>query len=253
MKELTNSLRHLTASLDDTRHRRKENKFKAEGTKCVRDTIDSFKVSALLATGEWMEQNPGFASDSIILCRQSDMRAMSSFVTPPGVIAVYDIPEPSPVPSSIGSELTIALDTIRDPGNLGTIIRIADWFGIKHILASKDTTDCFSPKVIQATMGSISRVTVHYLDLPDTLAGLSDIYGTFLNGENIYSALADADTSRGVIVIGNESNGISAQVEKAVNHRITIPPFPAGAVTGESLNAAVATAITVAEFRRKAR
>jgi TrmH family RNA methyltransferase len=152
--------------------------------------------------------------------------------------------------------LFLALDTIRDPGNLGTILRIADWFGIKAVFASDDTVDVFNPKVVQATMGAIFRVKLHYLDLPSVskliLEQGGKVYGTFLDGQNMYEKnLDNGSTSPVAIVIGNEANGISQQMEALVSDRLYIPPYPADAPGSESLNAAIATAITVAEFRRR--
>ena len=152
--------------------------------------------------------------------------------------------------------LYLALDSIRDPGNLGTILRIADWFGIDAVFATNDTVDVFNPKVVQATMGAIFRVRMHYVDLP----GLSRlivrkggrIFGTFLDGENMYMQdLHTGDGAPSMIVIGNESNGISREMSGLVTHRLYIPPYPSDNPGSESLNAAVATAVTVAEFRRR--
>lgn len=152
--------------------------------------------------------------------------------------------------------LFLSLDTIRDPGNLGTILRIADWFGIKAVFASEDTVDVFNPKVVQATMGAIFRVKLHYLDLPSVskliLEQGGKVYGTFLDGQNMYEKnLDNGSTSPVAIVIGNEANGISQQMEALVSDRLYIPPYPADSPGSESLNAAIATAITVAEFRRR--
>ena len=161
-----------------------------------------------------------------------------------------------PVPSMVGKGLYLALDSIRDPGNLGTIIRIADWFGIEAVVASPDTVELYNPKVVQSTMGAIFRVSFHYADIPsfarDVLNSGGKVFGTFLDGRDIYSReLSTGEDSPSVIVIGNESNGISPAVAELVSDRLYIPPFPAGAETSESLNAAVATAVTVAEFRRR--
>jgi TrmH family RNA methyltransferase len=152
--------------------------------------------------------------------------------------------------------LYLALDSIRDPGNLGTILRIADWFGIDAVFAAPDTVDVFNPKVVQSTMGAIFRVKMHYLDLPALSKALlsmgGKVYGTFLDGQNIYSRPLDTGEKGPVmIVIGNESEGISEQMQSLVSDRLYIPPYPAGDPGSESLNAAVATAVTVAEFRRR--
>ena len=146
----------------------------------------------------------------------------------------------------------MALDDVQDPGNLGTIIRIADWFGIEHIFCSSGTADVYNPKTIQATMGAIARVKLHYCNLPDFLKSASQkntpIFGTFLDGENIYTQELPAN---GIIIMGNEGNGISKQIAEMVTHRILIPNYPQGCETSESLNVAVATAIVCAEFRRR--
>ena len=250
MKTITNSICRFVASLDERKHRRKEGAFKAEGTKCVLDTMPHFNLRALYATEEWLAEHPEASSHLSVRTSRADLRRMSSLTTPADVIAVYDIPLRTLDPQCASSSLVLALDTIQDPGNLGTIIRVADWYGITDIICSRETADCYSPKVIQATMGSISRVSVHYCDLPSTIQEMNPphVYGTFLNGEDIDTAhLSDC----GIIVIGNEGNGISAPVAATVSSRITIPSFPPGRPTGESLNAAVATAITISKFRSK--
>lgn len=248
-RTLTNAVMAMVSSLDTRKGRRKTGLFKAEGTKCVLDTYGYFELEALYATREWIEARPDMA-DVAVEARRGELGRMSSLVTAPDVIALYRIPADTPVPSPAG-RLMLALDTIQDPGNLGTIIRVADWFGVTDIICSEETASCYSPKVIQATMGSISRVRLHYCDLPATIlalreAGACGVYGTFLDGEPISRANLPAE---GIIVIGNEGNGISPRVEATVTHRFLIPSWPEGRVTGESLNAAVATAITLAKFR----
>lgn len=183
------------------------------------------------------------------------MSRISSLSSPSPVLAVVR-QRAVPVPSMVGKGLYLALDSIRDPGNLGTIIRIADWFGIEAVVASPDTVELYNPKVVQSTMGAIFRVSFHYADIPsfarDILSSGGKVFGTFLDGRDIYSReLSTGEESPSVIVIGNESNGISPAVAELVSDRLYIPPFPAGAETSESLNAAVATAVTVAEFRRR--
>lgn len=178
------------------------------------------------------------------------MERMTALSTAPAVVAVYDIPSPCTKLAGIADKnLVLALDTIQDPGNLGTIMRVADWMGVETIICSRETVDVYSPKVVQATMGAISRVSVIYGNLPEMITEVNSpaIYGTFLNGENINTTQLE---NRGIIVIGNEGRGISDTVAALVNRRITIPSYPAGRVTSESLNAAVATAITLAAFRR---
>lgn len=247
--ELTNNIRKTIASLDDTKYRRALGMFKVEGTKSVVETIGRFELVYLVATDEWLNEHRGY--DKIAIKASSrDIGRMSSFVTSPGVLAIYKIPQRDDSIRFDDDRLVLVLDSIRDPGNLGTIIRIADWFGINDIFCSNDTTDCYNPKVVQATMGSIARVRLHYVDIVDLLKNYDSapIYGTFLNGDNIYRSKL---TKGGIIVIGNESRGISTGVSSLVNRRLTIPSFPPGESTGESLNAAIATAIVVSAFREK--
>ncbi len=196
------------------------------------------------------------------------MARISQLTHPSPALAVVRMPQPETADDGAAlaldpDELVLALDGVRDPGNLGTIIRIADWFGIRRILASEDTVEAYNPKVVQATMGAIFRVRVTYVNLADYLRcpvkpgmtngvkpGMTnvEVYGTFLEGDNIY----DVPLKRGgIIVMGSEANGISPEVAAAVTQKLYIPPFPADAHTSESLNVAVATAITVAEFRRR--
>ena len=177
-------------------------------------------------------------------------RKVSQLVTPPDVLAVYRIPEYHLNIDTLKKELVLALDTVQDPGNLGTIVRLADWFGIRHIVCSPDTADLYNPKVVQATMGALARVNVYYTSLPDFLSQVdsSVVYGTFLDGEDIYHTSL---TKSGVIVMGNEGNGISAKLEPYIGKRLYIPNYPVGQPTSESLNVAVAAAITCAEFRRR--
>ena len=191
---------------------------------------------------------------------EETMARISQLTHPSPALAI--VRQPAPTPFTIGpDELVLALDGIRDPGNLGTILRIADWFGIRQILASEDTVEVFNPKVVQATMGAIFRVRVHYVDLPAVLRfrprsgrgdvvkpGMTDVYGTFLEGDNIYDVPL---TKGGIIVMGSEAHGISPEVAATVTRKLFIPPFPPDAHSSESLNVAVATAITCAEFRRR--
>ncbi len=252
MTELTNNICRTVKSLDERKTRRKEGAFKAEGTKCVTDTLGHFTLRNLFATADWLDAHrealKGLDADRIIEAARRDIVRMSSLVTPPDVIAVYDIPERSLDAAKARNELVIALDTIQDPGNLGTIIRVADWYGVHEILCSNETADCFAPKVIQSTMGSISRVRLHYGDLREMIKAVNPeaVYGTFLDGESITNASLK---QTGIIVIGNEGKGISQEIESVVTERLLIPSYPEGQETGESLNAAIATAITLAKFR----
>lgn len=248
MINVTNNIIKSVSQLEQRKHRKRDMAFKAEGTKCVLDTLHHFTLEALYATAEWIAEHPEYAGlPQLSEATRGDLKRMSSLTTPAEVIAVYEIPERTLDIEACRNQLVLALDTIQDPGNLGTIIRVADWYGITNIICTKETADCYSPKVIQATMGSISRVSVHYCDLRDTILKIgTPVYGTFLDGEDIDLARL---TDTGIIVIGNEGNGISPTIAEIVGHRITLPSYPAGRPTGESLNAAIATAITVSKFR----
>ena len=173
---------------------------------------------------------------------------------PQGVLAVFEKPQPVAAQSLLpvaGRSLCLALDGVQDPGNVGTIVRIADWWGIEHVICSHDTADVFAPKTVQSTMGALGRVGVHYTDLPawlDALPAGTPVYGTLLDGDNLYDSEL---TPHGIIVMGNEGNGLSSAVRERVSHRLLIPSFPLDRPTSESLNVAVATAVTCAEFRRR--
>ena len=187
---------------------------------------------------------------------ESAMARMTSLSTPSPVLAVVRKPQEKTADEIPASGLCLGLDSLRDPGNLGTVMRIADWFGIKNVYATHDTVDLYNPKVVQATMGAIFRVGFHYCDLKETAKRFLDaggkVYGTFLDGRDIYSSeLSTGDDSPVMLVIGNESNGISDGVASVVSERLFIPPWPAGNSGPESLNAAVAAAIASAEFRRR--
>lgn len=254
--ELTVNLRKLVQSLSSAKHRREHGLFVVEGTKCVLETIDEFDCRYLFATHAWLDEHCcdiwRNRNIEVIEVKSSEIERLSQLKTPQPVIAVYELPCDEALPEDIGEQLVLALDRVQDPGNLGTILRIADWFGIATVIAANDTVDCFNPKVVQASMGAIGRVKVHYVDLPDTLGHLRDkgvpVYGTFLDGDNIYSTRL---SSSGVIVMGNEGNGVSESVAAIVDRRLYIPSYPADAATVESLNVSMATAITVAEFRRR--
>ncbi len=254
MQELTAALRKEIASVArDARARRETGMFVAEGTKCVLDTIGAFDVKYLLATHRWMEQHASALPHGIeaMVVKRQDLERMSHLSTAPEVMAVYTMPVHQLKASDIKDHLIVALDAIQDPGNLGTIIRVCDWMGVYDILCSRDTVDVFNPKVVQATMGAISRVRVHYCDLAEVLASQPDeveIFGTFLDGDNIYTSTLPQS---GIIVMGNEGKGISSPVAATVNRRLYIPPFTNGQQTSESLNVAIATSITLSEFRRR--
>ena len=234
-------------SLQQKKFRDELGLFVAEGDKCVEELQKAFELVNLYREGENADR--------------TSIEQMSGLRTPQGTIGIFrKRPEDTFLPSMSG--LVLALDGIQDPGNLGTIIRTCDWFGVHDILCSRDTADCYNPKVVQATMGALSRVRVHYVDLVKEISAfrsqLSDLrlYGTLLDGKDLYETLSSESllsSSNGglrIIVMGNEGNGISAPVRKLITHAIRIPSFPKNAETSESLNVSIATAIVLAEFRR---
>ena len=217
--------------------------FIAEGEKLVDEIRNSsLRIRRILQT------KPIFAEGELI--SEKEMERISQLKSANSVLAVVELPKHKLTLANPTNNLVLCLDRIQNPGNLGTIIRLADWFGISDIVCSEDTADCFNPKVVQATMGAILRVRVHYTNLAAWLASHKDacIYGTFLEGENIYNAELE---KAGVIVMGNEGQGISAEVAKCVSHKLLIPPYPADRCGSESLNVAVATAVICSEFRRR--
>ena len=232
-------------ALADKRGRVEQGAFIAEGEKLVAELRASdLVVRKVYAT------KPLFSDAEVIAER--DLERISQLKSSNSTLAVVEIPHYDLSKANPKKNLVLALDRVQNPGNLGTIIRLADWFGITDIVCSADSADCFNPKVIQATMGAIIRVRVHYTSLPQWLEQQKDkgvsIYGTFLDGENIYKT---EKGSCGVIVMGNEGQGISPECEKSVTHRLYIPPYPADCAGSESLNVAIATAITCSEFRRE--
>lgn len=237
-------------SLAEKRVRDQERLFVAEGSKLTEEILASkFVVRRIYTT------RTDLKGKNIEVVDQREMERISQLKSANDTLAVVEQPNHKLSLANIRGKLTIALDGVQNPGNLGTIIRLADWFGVEDIICSRDTADCFNPKVIQATMGAILRVRVHYTDnLPALLQeahreGLN-IYGTLLDGGNIYDERLDAS---GIIVMGNEGRGITDETRKTLTHRLLIPPYPANAPTSESLNVAMATGIILAEFRRQQR
>ncbi len=227
-------------SLQQKKFRKTHNLFIAEGEKTIRELINSnFELEQIFCTDLIFND-----IKSKILISENDLKKISALTTPNNCLAVFKIPTPKKIMSD---GLILALDDIRDPGNLGTIIRLCDWFGISNLICSHKTADCYNPKVVQASMGSLSRVNINYIDLQDFIAkSAGPVYGTFINGANIYKSTL---SKNGIIVMGNEANGISAEIEKLITHKITIPRFGALQQT-ESLNVATATAVILSEFCR---
>ncbi|WP_296686079.1 RNA methyltransferase [Flavobacterium sp.] len=232
----------LISSLHQKKQRIAHQLFIAEGIKGVQELLDAhFELDHLYTTQHDFET----VSNSLkTLVSEADLKKISALATPNTCLAVFKMPKEKQI---ITSGLIVALDAVRDPGNLGTIMRLCDWFGIHQLICSKETVDIYNPKVVQATMGSIARVNVSYVDLNDFVRTTSlPVFGTFMNGDNIYKASLPQE---GVIVMGNEANGISSELEKIIKNRLTIPRFGAIQKT-ESLNVATATAIVLSEFRR---
>ena len=238
-------------SLEMRKYRLQHQAFVAEGPKLVGELLPYSTPLYVAATKDWLTQNAHLISKvkEVDEVSQDELERASLLRTPQSVLAVMPIPERKLDIMSLQEQLVIALDCVQDPGNLGTILRIADWFGIHKVLCAEGTADVYNPKCVQSCMGALARVEVHYCNLAEELEKVKmPIYGTFLDGSDIY---AEELTSNGIIVMGNEGNGISEEVSKLVNRRLYIPNYPKGSQTTESLNVAVATGIVCAEFRRR--
>lgn len=227
----------LIKSLSQKKVRQQEQLFIVEGVKGIREFLDSeFELYQLFATDSIFDVDAKLIS-------ARDLDRISALKTPNTALAIFRIPQPKPV---IDSSLILALDDVRDPGNLGTIIRLCDWFGIEQLVCSSETVDCYNSKVVQASMGSLTRVQIVYTDLQHYLEQSNlEIFGTFMDGSNIYSEVLP---EKGIIVMGNEANGISPKIEGLVSKRIGIPRFGQIRVT-ESLNVATAAAIVLSAFK----
>lgn len=239
-------------SLESKKNRDKERVFVAEGPKVVEDIMALRKPKLIAATAQWLQHNgKAIPCDCETIEVSDEELAKASFMQhPQQVLAIFDQERDELHTEHFADSLTLVLDGVQDPGNLGTIIRIADWFGIEDIVCSMDTVDVYNPKVVQATMGSIARVRVEYRELEsffDSLPATVDVYGTLLEGENIYNVPHSAN---GIIVMGNEGKGISQPIRKRISKALRIPNYPENRETADSLNVAVATAIICSEFRR---
>lgn len=240
------------------KYRKAEGVFVAEGHKLVGDLLDVFECKYLAATSEWLSANAAWVDRQrrsgveVDEVTDEELKRASFQETPQQVLAVFkQLTYEVDVNEVARKQLCLVLDDVQNPGNLGTIVRLADWFGIEHIFCSKGCADIYNPKTVQATMGGIARVQVHEADLPELLSRLDKdipVYGTFLDGENIYGRELE---NRGLIVMGNEGKGVSKEVAAFVTERLYIPNYPEGRETSESLNVAIATAIVCAEFRRR--
>lgn len=232
----------LITSLQQKKYRIANKLFFAEGVKGIQELLDSdFELDHLYTTQNDFDE---VSKEMKTIISENDLKKITALATPNSCLAVFKMPTEKPV---LETGLIVALDSIRDPGNLGTILRLCDWFGIQQILCSNETVDVYNPKVVQATMGSIARVNINYIDLNAFLATTKlPVFGTFMDGSNIYKSELP---KQGIIIMGNEANGISTELEKLVTSRLTIPRFGNLQKT-ESLNVATATAIVLSEFRR---
>ena len=232
----------LITSLQQKKQRFVNQLFFAEGIKVIQELVESnFELVHLYTTQNDFEE---VSQDKKTLISENELKKISALATQNSCLAVFRIQADKKI---IESGLILALDSIRDPGNLGTILRLCDWFGIDQIVCSKDAVDIYNPKVVQATMGSIARVNVNYIDLENFIGQTQlPVFGTFMLGNNIYKTDLPQE---GIIVMGNEANGISPELEKLIKNRLTIPRFGSLQKT-ESLNVATATAIVLSEFRR---
>lgn len=232
----------LITSLQQKKYRKQHKMFFAEGIKVIQELLNSnFELYHLFAVEDLF---PDVQERKITFISEAELKKISALTTPNSCLALFLIPDEKPVAED---GLIIALDAIRDPGNLGTILRLSDWFGVQHVVCSNETVDIYNPKVVQATMGSITRVNVVYTDLEAFLEKTSlPVFGTFMDGANIYK---QSLPEKGIVVMGNEANGISAAIEKLAANRLSIPRFGDLQQT-ESLNVATATAIILSEFKR---
>lgn len=254
-QRLSQAQRKEIAALKSTRHRRASGLFLVEGTRALMEALPVMRCRQVVATAQWLDENGArlrALNSSVLVAKPEDIDRMADSATPQGVVGVFEMPALQPdVFEAVPGELVLALDCIQDPGNLGTIVRLADWFGITKIWASPDTADVYSPKVVRSTMGAVARVRVAYTPLVEVISRAAGdgvpVYGTFLDGADIYTADL---TPGGIIVMGNEGNGISDAVAEVCTRRLRIPSFPPGRPTVESLNVGVATAITVSQFRQ---
>lgn len=244
-----NKLRQLL-TFTKKKNRDEENLFLAEGNKLVQDLLPYFKCKTIVGTTDYFERERFDCATECYIATREELERLSLTRSPQSVWALFERKNYQLDFTAIEQTLSIALDGVQDPGNLGTIIRIADWFGIENIICSPNCVDLYNPKVVQATMGAIARVKVHYTELPQLINAMKNlpIYGTFLEGEFIYDTPL---SNKGIIVMGSEGNGISKEVGQLVNKKLFIPSYPPNRTTSESLNVAIATSIICSEFRRR--
>lgn len=239
-------------SLELKKNRISERIFVAEGNKLVADMLPFYTCKLLLAKPNWMATQGDIPAEELLVAEEDDIRKASFLKNPQDVLALFHYPEWNLEEADPRKDLVLLLDGIQDPGNLGTIIRLADWFGIEHIVCSTDTADVFNPKTVQATMGALAHVKVHYTELAGYIrhwkGNSVPVYGTFLDGDNLYGRSL---TKNGLLIMGNEGNGVRPEIASLADERLYIPNYPQGRKTAESLNVAIATAILCSEFRRR--
>lgn len=243
---VTKNQKKLIRSLKQKKNRKSHGFFVAEGIKVIKEFLNTqLELQELFVLNAEMSLFNSVETSKVIGVNKAELEQISFLTTPQKALAIFKIPQELAILKNEG--LQIALDDVQDPGNLGTIIRLCDWFGVKNLICSTNTVDCYNPKVIQATMGSLTRVNIVYTDLKDYLTKTNLlIYGTYMDGKNIYTSKLP---SSGIVVMGNEANGISSEITKLVSERIAIPRFGEEQKT-ESLNVATATAILLSEFKR---
>ena len=232
----------LITSLSQKKYRQKHQLFIAEGIKVVNELLNSsFEVEILFCADDF---KTAISEDKITRISEIELKKISTLKSPNKVLGIFKIPEEKLLENS---GLILALDAINDPGNLGTIIRLCDWFGISQLVCSKDTVDCYNQKVVQASMGSLTRISIHYIDLEDYLSGTNlPTFIADMDGDNVYKTVLPKE---GILILGNEANGVSKEVKKQIQRKISIPRFGKTQET-ESLNVATATAILLSEFKR---
>lgn len=251
---LSKQITKIIQNLEKKKFREKYNLFKIEGEKLVAELLRSpLAVHAIIAYPEWIQANGHLLGKNQVLeTDEKGMKAISNFQSLPHVMALAEIPNHPYHPDEVAGTLSLVLNGIQDPGNLGTILRIADWFGVSHLLCDRDCASIYNPKCVQASMGAIFRVHAYYLDLPETIRQLKTkgmpVFGTFLDGENIYTSPLP---SQGLIIMGNEGKGIAEGIGQLADFRLTIPNFTPTGVSSESLNVGVATGIILSEFKRR--
>lgn len=251
---LSKQITKIIQNLEKKKFREKYNLFKIEGEKLVAELLRSpLAVHAIIAYPEWIQANGHLLGKNQVLeTDEKGMKTISNFQSLPHVMALAEIPNHPYHPDEVAGTLSLVLNGIQDPGNLGTILRIADWFGVSHLLCDRDCASIYNPKCVQASMGAIFRVHAYYLDLPAAISQLKakgmPVFGTFLDGENIYTSPLP---SQGLIIMGNEGKGIAEDIGKLADFRLTIPNFTPTGASSESLNVGVATGIILSEFKRR--